>query len=379
MQAIREFCRDQASWARGTLEHLVRLESPTDDKAAVDRCGFALRDLMVAAGARVTVIPQHTAGDHLRAAFGTGPKQLLVLGHFDTVWPVGQLDVMPLTERGGRLRGPGVFDMKGGLVIGLLALRALFERGTPPPAQVVFLLTSDEETGSATSRGLIEDEARRSDAVLVLEPALPGGIVKTARKGVGEFTLQVQGVAAHAGADITRGASAIVELARQILALQELQDPVRGLTLNVGVIKGGSRPNVVPESASAEIDVRIASAGDAARIESAIRALTPLTPNTRLSVTGQINRLPLERTPGVVRLYEIVRSVGAELGLEIREGSTGGASDGNFTAGLGVPTIDGLGATGDSAHALDEHVLIDELPDRAAIVAGTIERIAAGG
>ena len=372
----RAFCAAHAGWARATLLRLAALESPSDDKAALDRCSSVLHDLVAGLGARVTVSRQASAGDHLLARFGHGPAKVLLLSHFDTVWPVGQLAAMPLDERDGRLYGPGVYDMKGGLVIGLLAARALFESARPPEVELTCLFTSDEEIGSATSRPLIEAEASRSDAVLVLEPALRDGAVKTARKGVGEFRLTVHGVAAHAGADVRRGASAIVELAHQVLKLQGLQDPGAGLTFNVGVVEGGTRSNVVAERAVAEIDVRISRLEDGPRVEAALSGLQPIVPGTRLELTGRVNRPPMVRTPGVARLYELARGVGAALGMDLAEGRTGGASDGNFTAAMGVPTLDGLGAVGDGAHALDEHVVLGEMPARAALLAGLIAEIA---
>jgi glutamate carboxypeptidase len=379
MKRIKAFCEAAAGWAQRVLVELATLESPTDDKAAVDRCGTALRQLAASLGATVDVLPERSAGDNLRARFGAGPARVLVLTHFDTVWPVGQLRTMPIVERDGRLYGPGVYDMKGGIVIGLLAMRALFESvAVPAPAQVVFLMTSDEETGSATSRALIEEEAAQSDAVLVLEPGIPGGAVKTGRKGVGEFRLTVEGVAAHAGADPSRGASAVDELARQILAVRALQRPAVGLSVNVGVVSGGTRSNVVAERATADIDVRITRQEDAPLIERALRDLRAIDTRTTVSVTGRINRPPFERTPGVVRLYELARGVAAELGWALDEGYTGGASDGNFTGALGVPTLDGLGALGDHAHALQEHVLLESLPQRAALLAGLVSRIAGG-
>ena len=376
MERIRAFCEAHAGWARATLVDLASIESPTDDKAAVDRCGAALAALARGLGADVDVLAQAAAGNHVRARFGSGPARVLVLTHFDTVWPVGQLRAMPLVERDGRLYGPGVYDMKGGLVIGLLGMRALFESVAPPPVQVVFLMTSDEETGSATSRALIEEEARLADAVLVLEPAISGGAVKTGRKGVGEFTLTVDGVAAHAGADPGRGASAVEELAHQILAMRTLERPDVGLTVNVGVVTGGTRSNVVAERASAEIDVRITRVEDGPRIERELAALRPVNPRTTLTLSGRINRPPLERSEGVVRLFELACGVARDLGWTLAEGSTGGASDGNFTAALGIPTLDGLGALGDGAHALDEHVELASMPQRAALLAGLVARLA---
>jgi glutamate carboxypeptidase len=285
---------------------------------------------------------------------------------------------MSVRRENGRLFGPGTFDMKGGIAIGMLALRALAETGRGLPFRVVALLTTDEEVGSTTSRHLIEAEARRSEAVLVLEPALPGGALKTARKGCGEFELRVRGISAHAGIEPGKGASAIHEMARQIVALEALQDLPRGISVNVGVVTGGTRTNVVADDARARIDVRVPAMSDAARIESALRALQPQIAGTSLEVTGGVDRPPLERTAAVERLYEKARSVAAELGRDLGEGSTGGGSDGNFTAALGVPTLDGLGPIGDGAHALHEHVLVGALPGRAALLAALIARIAGG-
>jgi glutamate carboxypeptidase len=273
------------------------------------------------------------------------------------------------------MHGPGVFDMKAGIAIGMLATRALLETGVSLSRRIVMLWTTDEEVGSATSRAAIEDEARRSDAVLVLEPSLPGGAVKTARKGCGEYELRVRGVAAHAGIDPSKGASAIHELARQIVLVQKLQDLDRGVSVNVGIISGGTRTNVVAEEARAVVDVRAPTQADAARVDAAFRALKAVDNRTAVSVTGGLDRPPLERTAQVARLYEQAFEVARELGQVLGEGSTGGGSDGNFTAALGVATLDGLGAVGDGAHALHEHVDIESLPDRAALVAGLIARI----
>lgn len=388
------FCESETAWLRDTLEALVRLESPSDDKAAVDRCGAELMRRLTDIGADVTCVSQDTRGDHVRAQWPRGERekgkgqrdkgegQILLLGHFDTVWPVGTLERMPLTESDGRLHGPGIFDMKSGIAASMLAMRALHETsgrrsswgdtagGVP---LVVMLWTSDEEIGSATSRGLIEEEARRSTAVLVLEPSLPGGAVKTSRKGVGEFELVVHGVSAHAGLDPGKGASAIHELARQILALEALQDPVRGLTINVGVIAGGSRPNVVADRAAARIDVRVQTMADAVSLEAAIRALRPSRPAITLAIAGGIDRPPLERSAGVVRLYEQARQVAADMGRDLGEGAAGGGSDGNFTGALGVPTLDGLGPQGDGAHALHEHVMIQDVAWRAAFLAALLQ------
>lgn len=377
MPAHLKFCEAQRGWLLDVLTKLVSLESPTTDPAAVDRCGEFLAAHLEGLGGDVERIRSPSSGAHLRAAFGSreeAARQILLLGHFDTVWPVGQIRRMPVYEADGRLFGPGVFDMKAGIVIGMLALRALDAAGRLDGVRVGMLLTADEELGSESSRREIEAEARHSAAVLVLEPSLPDGAVKTARKGGGEFELRVQGIAAHAGVDPGRGASAIDEIAAQVAALGALRDPARGVTLNVGVIEGGERPNVVAEQARAVIDVRVATPDDGIRVERALRALRPTIDGTTIDVTGGIGRPPLERTPGVERLYREARAVAAELGRELGEGSTGGGSDGNFTAALGVPTLDGLGAVGGGAHALNEHVVVAELPWRAALVAGLIER-----
>jgi glutamate carboxypeptidase len=375
MREILKFCEAEQAWLLDTVRTLVAAESPTHDKAAVDACGRVLQDRLERAGARVTRIAQAACGDQLKAEWRSRDgQQLLIIGHFDTVWDVGQLALMPLREHEGRLHGPGVFDMKAGISLGIQAVRAL-SATRQLTAPVVMLLTTDEETGSDHSRALIEEEARRSDAVLVLEPSLPGGAVKTSRKGCGEYELIVRGVAAHAGIDPRKGASAIRELARQILRIEDIQDLEKGISLNAGVISGGTRGNVVPDVARAVIDVRVPTMTDAAAVDARLRALVPEVPGTSLEWRGSIDRPPLERSDSVIRLYQIARQVAAELGHALGEGGTGGGSDGNFTAALGIPTLDGLGATGDGAHALHEHVVIADLPWRAALVAGVLARL----
>jgi glutamate carboxypeptidase len=373
---LQNFCRAHADWLIETIESLVRIESPSDDKAAVDRCGAELAARLRAIGGDVTTLPQSDRGDHLRAEFGPAAgRPVLLLGHFDTVWPIGTLDRMPVVHTDGRLHGPGVFDMKAGIGLAMLATRALLETAAPVGHRIVMLWTTDEEVGSATSRAVIEDEARKSEAVFVLEPSLPGGAVKTARKGVGEYELHVHGIPAHAGIDPSKGASAIHELARQILRLEELHELARGVSVTVGRVSGGTRTNVVAEDARAVIDVRATTGSDAARLDEALRRLAPVDPRTTLTISGGIDRPPLERTEQVIRLYQKARAVASELGLTLEEGSTGGGSDGNFTAATGVSTLDGLGAVGDGAHALHEHVEVSLLPDRAALVAGLIASV----
>lgn len=375
MSELLEFCSSQADALRRDVETLVRLESPSHDKAAVDRCGAVIAQMLKEAGGHVALLPQATRGDHIRAEFDGGPARILLLGHFDTVWDVGQIERMPIHEADGRLHGPGVFDMKSSIAVALLAVRALRRDAARRMPHVTILLTTDEEVGSQTSRAAIEYEAQRSDAVLVLEPSLPGGAAKTARKGCGEFRLQVHGISAHAGIDPRAGASAIHELAQQIAAIVALNDPDRGVSVNVGRITGGTRPNVVAEHAEAVIDVRVPAAEDAARITTALQRLQPRDARITLSVTGAVDRPPLERSAAVTRLYEQAREVARELGRDLGEGSTGGGSDGNFTAALGVPTLDGLGPEGDGAHALHEHVVLRDLPWRAAFLASLVRRL----
>jgi len=391
---LRDFCRAERTWLVETVEALVRIESPSTDKAAVDRCGAELARRLDAIGARVTRLPQRERGDHLRAqfdgaherdrapgesggarGFDRANRQILLLGHFDTVWPVGQLERMPIVERDGRLHGPGIFDMKGGIALGMLAARALVDVGGAAASRIVMLWTSDEEIGSGTSRAAIEDEARKSAAVLVLEPSLPGGALKTARKGCGGYEVRVRGISAHAGIEPQKGASAVQELAHQILRLNALQDVDRGVSVNVVQVSGGLRSNVIPDEARAIVDVRAPTTAAMTDIEAAFRALTPVDPRTSIDVRGGFDRPPLERSRDVVRLLDLARTVGGEIGQEVTEGATGGGSDGNFTAALGVPTLDGLGAIGDGAHALHEHVIVDALPDRAALIAALVQSL----
>jgi glutamate carboxypeptidase len=371
-----EYCQAHESWLLDTIEALVAIESPTDDKAAVDRCGDELTRRLSEIGGRVRSITASTAGNHLRAEFGAGERQILLLGHFDTVWPLGQLQRMPLCRADNQLRGPGVLDMKAGIALGMLATRAVLDLEPGLPTRIVMLWTTDEETGSETSRALLETEAGQSEAVLVLEPALPGGVLKTERKGCGEYEVVIHGEAAHAGVDPTKGVSAIRELARQVLAIETLQDLDRGVSLNVGIISGGTRPNVVAADARAIVDVRARTKADAATIDTALRGLTPHLRGARIEVRGGFGRPPMERTPGVARLLAVAQAVGEELKLPLDEGATGGGSDGNFCAALGIPTLDGLGAVGDGAHALHEHVSIPALVPRATLLAGVLSRLA---
>lgn len=377
MDGFLSFAESQRHWLLDAVKALVTLESPSTDKDAVDRCGSELALRLSALGSRVDRVPQTERGDHVRAEFDGHGNPILLLGHFDTVWSVGQLGRMPFHSTDGRLYGPGIFDMKAGIAVAMLAVRTLHATvNSDAIPRVVMLWTSDEEVGSGTSRSIVEAEAKRSRAVLVLEPCLPGGAAKTSRKGCGDFVLRVHGISAHAGIDPGKGANAVHELAHQIVAIQSLQDMERGVTINVNVISGGTRTNVIPEQAHAAIDVRAPTAADAQRVADALTRLAPRLPGTRLELSGGFGRPPLERTAEVIRLYQKAKAVAAQLGQELAEGGTGGGSDGNFTAALGVPTLDGLGPRGDGAHALHEHVVISDLPWRAAFLAALLADLA---
>lgn len=370
--SLLAYCEDHLADTLDIIETLVQLESPSTDKVAVDRCGETLARLFGDAGADVDRLPQTHRGDHLRARVGGQNAPILILGHFDTVWPIGTLQRLPIRRDSDRLFGPGTFDMKAGIAIALTAMAAL--RATHIPHHPITMLwTTDEEIGSGTSRPIIEEEAKSAAAVFVLEPALgPEGALKTARKGCGEFEIAVEGIAAHAGIDPSKGASAIHELAAQVAAIESLQDLPNGVTVNIGLISGGTRPNVVAEQARAIVDVRAPTRAQAARVEQAIRALQPRRPGTRLTIQGGFERPPMERTPEGARLFERARMIAGQFGRSLTEGSTGGGSDGNFTAALGVPTLDGLGPIGDGAHAVHEHIEIAALPWRCALVAGLL-------
>jgi glutamate carboxypeptidase len=355
------------------LSELVRLESPSRDKEALDTLGSLLAARLREHGASVEIVANPQGGDHVLARFAATAqlRPALVVGHFDTVWPRGTIARLPFhVDDDGRAFGPGVLDMKAGLVVLLAVMDVLRQRAGGFPRPIWVLLTSDEELGSPTSRGLVENIARRASYVLVLEPALADGGLKTSRKGVGRYRLEVEGKAAHSGVAPEDGRSAIIELAHQVLRINDLQVAAAGTTINVGVISGGTTANVVPARASAEIDARVASKAEAARVDTALHALSPVTPDVRLAVTGAFTRPPMERTAAAAGLFEQARRLAAlpELGLALTEGSTGGASDGNFTAALGVPTLDGLGARGGGAHADDEHIILASLPERAALL-----------
>lgn len=364
------------------LEKFVRCESPSFDKAAVDRFGEIVAAEWQKRGARVEILRQPKRGNHIRAEIwdGRGPSsgvratsssgQLMALGHLDTVYPLGTLATMPFRISGGRACGPGTFDMKGGLVQALFAVDALRAAKIALRKRLVFLWNSDEEIGSESSRKAIESEARRSDAVFVLEPAFgPDGRLKTGRKGVGTAEILVTGRSAHAGIEPERGINAVHELALQIARLMKMNDPRRGITVQATVIDGGTVSNVVPHHAHAEVDVRYTRLADAKPLDRKLHSLKPILPGAKIEIRGGITRPPLERTPQVAELFTRAKSLASEIGLSLAEASTGGGSDGNLTAALGIPTLDGLGAVGDGAHSPREHVIIRAMPERAALLA----------
>jgi glutamate carboxypeptidase len=379
-EQLRYFQKQQSRIVE-TVRQLVEIESPSDMKQAVDRLGAVLASRFAELGGRVRIYSAEKFGNHLQVDFKPGAatklKPVLLLGHMDTVYPVGTISKMPCRVAKGRVWGPGVLDMKSGIALAFHAIEAMLAwGGGKMPRPLSLLLVSDEEVGSGSSRTITENLALQASAVLVLEPAQGlNGAAKTARKGVGDYTLQVTGKAAHSGLDFEKGQSAVLELARQICAISELVDIKRGITLNVGKVSGGTRVNMVPGEASAAIDLRVRTVKDAAEMDRRLKALKPVNRHCKLSISGGINRPPMERTPGVAALYQKAREVAKELGWELGEASVGGGSDGNFTTALGIPTLDGLGGVGEGAHAEHESVLISELPRRAALLAGVIQRV----
>lgn len=358
-----------------TIREFVEIESPSDDKPALDHMSGFLAEKFALIGGRPHLHRAEQFGDNLQIDFpGTAnTKPVLLLGHFDTVYPLGTLPTMPCRIENDRLYGPGVLDMKAGIALMLCAIGALRAWQGQLPRPVTVFLVSDEEVGSYSSRKVTEDLARKSSAVLVLEPAAGRGAVKTARKGVGEYVLTVKGVSSHAGLDPGKGHSAILELARQISVMWKWNDLKSGLSVNPGVIRGGTRTNVIAAEAIAEIDVRIKRAMQAVGLDRKFRALKPFDKHCKLQIEGGINRLPMERTSGVADLYKKARSIAQQINWKLEEAAVGGGSDGNFTAGIGIPTLDGMGALGEGAHAIHEHIVISELPRRAFLLAGMIE------
>jgi len=375
MRALLAGARRKETALLDLAKRLVRIESPSDEKSAVDACVALVAAHVKALGGRVKLHRQKSFGDLLEARFGpksrTGAtRRTMLLGHLDTVWPLGTLETMPCRLAEGRLWGPGTLDMKAGVAMALTAIEILAEAGALK-SEIVLLLNSDEEVGSPVSRAVTERLAAECARVYVLEPA-QGLAYKTSRKGTGNWRIDVTGVAAHAGVDFERGANAIRELARAIEMVSGWTDLKRGVTVSVGVVGGGSKSNVIPATAWAEADGRIVRKADGARLERRFAALKAVDKGCKLAVSGGINRPPMERTRTTVRLYREARALAAELGFDLGEASTGGASDGNFTSALGIPTLDGMGAVGEGAHARHESVLLEHLAPRTALLAGLL-------
>jgi glutamate carboxypeptidase len=361
------------------IREMVECESPSDDPAAVNRFVDLLADVAPSCATTKT-FSGGRFGRHVVCEFNLPGKkkqgQVLALGHSDTVWPLGTLASMPFREKEGRLWGPGVLDMKAGIAFFLYAMRILRDLDVPVPGKVLLQINSDEEVGSDSSRALTEKNAKRSRAVLVLEPGTGlEGKLKTARKGVGGYTITVRGKASHSGLDFTGGASAVLELARQIQRIAAFTNLQRGITVNPGIVSGGTRVNVVAAEARAEVDLRVLRLKDAAALDRRFHGLRPLDKRCAIEVAGGLNRPPLERSPAIVQLFRKARKLAREMDVELEESLSGGGSDGNFTGALGVPTLDGLGAVGEGAHALHESILVNRIADRTALLAKLIAEL----
>ena len=360
----------------GVISNMVQYESPSHNKHAVDELGQYIADVFRGAGARVTMHWNERFGDHMQADFDGEGSRILLLGHHDTVWDVGTLKTMPFREDDGRLFGPGVLDMKAGLAQALFAIDALRAVHGKLPRPITVLSVTDEEVSSETSRKITERIARECAAALVLEPSFGAhGALKTARKGVGTYTVRVTGKAAHAGLDPRTGANAILELSRQLLKIEKFTNYEQGITVSPGVIRGGTRSNVVAAEASCEVDARLIKLSHALQLDRKFRALKAVNRECHVEVEGKINRPPMERTPAGAKLFKLAQEIGSEMGLNLKEAAVGGGSDGNFTAAIGVPTLDGLGPVGEGAHAANESVVIEQLIPRTVLLARLIEEI----
>ena len=368
---ILNYLRQHSADMVADLKRLIDLESPTTNKAAVDVLGTALADELRGLGGAVEILPKAEVGDVLRARWNPGQGGVLILSHMDTVWDVGTVAGRPTRVDGDRLYGVGAMDMKGGIVIALWALRALRRLELFPRQPVSYLLNSDEETGSKHSSGEIESEALAHNVVFVTEPPQDGAY-KTQRKGVSHYTIRATGRAAHSGADHENGVNAIEEIARQVIVVEAMTDYAIGTTANVGVISGGTRANVVPAEARVEVNVRAWTRVNQQAIHDKIMSLRAVHPEAEISVEGGVGVPPMERSPEIAALFQRAQRLAAEMGVALEEGRTGGGSDGNKTAALGVPTLDGMGMVGEGGHALDEYGEISSLPERAAIMAAML-------
>lgn len=376
MHPVLAYLQEHRDAMVADLQQVVLLESPSLDKPLVDELATHFAQAFAEVGAEVERLPLADRGDVLRLAYGPGEGQSLVLCHMDTVFAAGDLARNPLRLEDGRLYGPGACDMKGGIVIFLWALRCMKALGLQPRRRVVGLITSDEEIGSAASRTLIEEEARRSSVCLVMEPSMPSGALKTWRKGSGHYTVTIKGRPAHAGADPGKGINAAIEAAHQMLRIDALNDPAKGTSVVVGTVHGGTKSNVVPDECVMQIDNRFMDLAEGVRVRDAMRSLTPVLPGAEIEVVGDVRRAPLVRNDATVALFAEAQRLWAELNLgSLTEGGTGGVSDGNLASGVGCPTLDGLGAKGDGIHTYSEYVEVDSLPERAALLVRLLQTV----
>ncbi|WP_271400055.1 M20 family metallopeptidase [Salinicoccus roseus] len=374
MNNFKKYLTDNDEDIFNHIEEIVKMETPSDNKELLDKAALWIAEKFEdLTGGSAEIIDNKETGNHVIGTFGQGEKQLLLLAHFDTVWESGTLNHMPFRKDSNKAYGPGIFDMKTGLIQTLYALKSIRELGEKLNKRIVCIFDSDEEIGNPTSKNLIEKEAKISERAFVMEPAMSEkGSLKTSRKGVGIYRMTVKGKPAHSGIDPEKGISAIEELARQTVYLHSLSNMERGITVNVGVFNGGSRSNVIAEEAMAEIDVRAKTVSDLKMITEEIENITPFHDGTEIEISGDINRMPLERTEGVIEMYQKALKISVELGIDLSEAETGGGSDGNLTS-VYVPTLDGLGAVGDGAHANHEHINLNHVVDRTALLANLLK------
>lgn len=368
--ALVEYFQSNLLGALDLLRTIVEIESCSYDKPGIDALAEFLAPRFRDRGAVVEILSDPVRGNALKAVHESkrAGKPVMILGHLDTVWPSGSTSARPFRVEEGRAYGPGVFDMKSGIVLSLLTCQVLHEKKIDPGKNLIFFFSGDEEIGSKTALPHLSSIASSCGNVLCLEPSLPGGKVKTFRKGVGRFDIRVEGIPSHAGVDHETGANAIQELSRLVLHLQGLTDYARGITVNVGKIQGGTASNVVPALCEAEVDFRVATVADGRWLESVVHSVQPADHRCKIQIQGGLERPPLERTPAVIALYEKARGLASSVGMDLGEGSTGGGSDGSFTAAMGIPTLDGLGVQGDGAHALHEHIVVDDIARRTALL-----------
>ncbi len=373
MKELLDYARDHTDEIVDTLRQVVELESFSADKSSVDALGSYIKGRLESLDAKVRAAPQSEFGDHLLADWGEGPGQVLILCHMDTVWPQGTIQEKPFRIEDGLAYGPGILDMKSGVTIALHALKAIQSAGLSPPKRVRLLFNSDEEVGSPTSRSLIEEEAKKSEYVLVLEPAAgSSGALKIGRKGVAMFQVKVTGRAAHAGNEPEKGISATEELAHQVIHLHSLTDLEIGTTVNVGVMNGGTVRNQIAPYAEALVDVRVATMSEADRVINEILGFRPSLPGAAVEITGGLNRPPMEKTPDTARLLDTARGLAQPLGIDLLEAHVGGGSDGQFAAAVGAPVLDGLGGVGEGPHADHEHVIVSALAERVGLIASML-------